>query len=103
MPVREGKGRPFFPYVMLVVDLYSGLVLECEFVPHPAHRSAFRKGLFDLLERSASLPEQVLFLKANWQRLLEPITGSLNITSRVVNRLGAIEDAKKSLFEHMMR
>ncbi len=102
MPVREGKGRPFFPYVMLVVDRYSGLVLECEIVPHPAHLSAFQKGLFELLERGASLPEQVLLSKSDLQRLLEPITGSLNITSRVVNRLEAIEDARTSLFEHMM-
>jgi hypothetical protein len=103
MPVRVGKGRPFFPHLMLIVDRYSGLVLKCETLPHLESRTGFRKTVWDLLQRGDSLPEQVLFSKRELQELVDPVLRPLNITSRLVKRLDAIEDARKSLFEFMTR
>jgi hypothetical protein len=101
IPIREGKGRPFFPYAMLVVDRYSGLVLECNIMPQPESRSVFQKRVCELLKSSASLPERVLLSRKELQKLIDPILAPLNITSRLVKMLEAIEDAKTSLFERL--
>jgi len=98
-PVREGTERPWFPYTLLCVDHDSGLVLHVFLAPHWRYRSEFLTQLLSLIEREGRLPERILVVKTEVDELLGPVFSGLGIRSERVRELGALDEAKASLFE----
>ncbi len=99
MPVREGKGRPFFPHIALFAEHNSGYVLGTSLLTHAAPISGFRDSFCKLLEKSDSLPQQVQVSKKEVQETLAPILAELGIKVQVVKVLRAIERARVALFD----
>ncbi len=99
--VREGKGRPYYPYVFLWADHRSG------FIPHfslikpskPEYRAEFLGEFLNSIENTGVIPAKILVKKEELFKLLEPVTSELSIELKQVRRLKEIEQARAEMFE----
>ncbi len=104
IPVQDEKGeRPYYPYMMMVVDHMSGFILGQEMMTPEEH-------LVELADRFVSLVEMINVLPAEiWVRrevvysLLEPFTSYLGIRLRLVDELSALREAQRALMHFMGR
>jgi len=104
IPVQDEKGeRPYYPYMMMVVDHASGFILGQEMMTPEEH-------LVELADRFVSLAEMLNVLPAElWVRrqvvysLLEPFTSRLGVKLYLVNELVAVKEAQTALMRFMRR
>ena len=103
--IREEKERPYYPYVLLLADHYSGFIFGVHLAkPLKAeYQREFLKKILDFFEENEVIPEKILVEKDELYRLFEPVTSRLGIKLKETRRLRAIEDAKDSLYEHFGR
>lgn len=97
--VKEGE-RPYYPYVILVVDYHSGLILTFHIAPPAKYGSEFINRILNFIETNRILPKEVLVKKEEAFKLFEPITSRLEIKLRQVKTLEAIESARESMFNY---
>jgi hypothetical protein len=95
--VNEG-GRPYFPYVFLWVDHDTGLVLNVRVAGLSNYQVDFQDQLMGLVEKLKIIPNEIWFGNEQPLKLSEPIASTLGIKLTRVNRLPALEKAKKHLF-----
>ena len=95
--VNEG-GRPYFPYVFLWVDHDTGLVLNVRVAGLSNYQADFQDQLMGLVEKLKFIPNEIWFGNEEPLKLSEPIASTLGIKLTRVNRLPALEKAKKHLF-----
>ena len=95
--VNEG-GRPYFPYVFLWVDHDTGLVLNVRVAGLSNYQADFQDQLMGLVEKLKFIPNEIWFGNEQPLKLSEPIASTLGIKLTRVNRLPALEKAKKHLF-----
>jgi hypothetical protein len=103
--VREEKERPYYPYVLLLADHSSGLIL-CAHLAKPLkseYQREFVEKILDFFEENEVLPEKILVEKKELYKLFEHVTSRLGIKLKETRRLKAIEEAKDSLYEHFAR
>jgi hypothetical protein len=103
--VREEKERPYYPYVLLLADHYSGLIL-CAHIAKPLkseYQREFVEKILNFFEENEVIPEKILVEKEGLYKLFEPVTSRLGIKLKETRRLRAIEDAKDSLYECFAR
>ena len=93
----EGDGRPFFPYLFLWVEHYSGFVLHSQFIKPDQCVMEFQKQLFHLIRNMRSMPEEILVKKEETFRIIEPIAKALQINLQKVNTLPMFNSAKRSM------
>ena len=103
MSISDGKERPYFPRVSLIVDQHSTFIFGTHvFPPHP-DGAEFLNQLYDVFESSDILPEHLWTSKSEAMELIEPICAKLGIVPKLVKRLRAVEAVKSSLFDHLSR
>jgi len=106
-PVKEGRERPFFPYVFLWADSESGYIFKV----HVAIPSEYRKELciemLNFLQSNVDtnkvIPEKILVKKQEAYQLLEPIVSRLGIKIKIVHDLEAVEEAKLHMFDFFLK
>ena len=98
-PVKEKEERPFYPYVTLWVEHYSGLILNHHLAKPAECMSEFQGQFLKLAENYKSLPQEILVNKEETFKLLKPIVSELGIKLRRVKKMKMLEDAKASMFK----
>lgn len=97
--VSEKGERPYYPYMILWVEHYSGLILKFHIAETTEYKSEFVEQFLNSLENIESLPKEILVKKEETFKLFEPITSKLGIKLRRVKRLIALEEAQDGMFE----
>ena len=97
MPVREKKDRPFFPYLLMLVDASSGLILANDMLqPLPsldAMRAEFPTKVAEHLLRLGAKPLRVAVRTETTARSLAPLAEELGIRIKLSPRLPALDEA----------
>lgn len=106
MPVKETE-RPFFPYLMLIVDSKMGLIMGVEMLqPLPtiaAMRANVPNKLVEFFAKLDAIPSQII-LRADWLvGLLKPLTDELNIKLKLVSSLPNTDEAFEELLQMSVR
>ncbi|MBI3922185.1 MAG: hypothetical protein HY318_12260 [Armatimonadetes bacterium] len=100
--VRESKGeRPYYPYLVLVVDHSSGFVFDAEFVSANELNSAFAEKLLKLIEQHQMIPREIQIRREEAAALLNTVAMSLDIRLSRKPRLKSLDKAKREFFNYM--
>jgi hypothetical protein len=99
-PVQEERGgRPYFPYMLLIADSKSGVILGTElFQPDPTLEAMWGKIPLKVLEALAHikmLPQEIRVRSPLLVQLLPHLVKDLGIKLKPVNRLHAIDTARQ--------
>jgi Domain of unknown function (DUF6930) len=97
MPVREKKDRPFFPYLLMLVDASSGVILGNDMLqPLPsldAMRAEFPTKVAEHLLRLGVRPLRVAVRTETTARSLAPLADELGIRIKLSPKLPALDEA----------
>jgi hypothetical protein len=97
MPVREKKDRPFFPYLLMLVDASSGVILGNDMLqPLPsldAMRAEFPTKVAEHLLQLGARPLRVVVRTETTARSLAPLAEKLGIRIKLSPRLPALDEA----------
>ena len=97
MPVREKKDRPFFPYLLMLVDASSGVILGNDMLqPLPsldAMRAEFPTKVAEHLLRLGVRPLRVAVRTETTARSLAPLADELGIRIKLSSMLPALDEA----------
>ncbi|MCR4406687.1 MAG: hypothetical protein NUW24_07175 [Anaerolineae bacterium] len=100
--VQEEKGeRPYYPYMILLVDHESGFVLGSDIVAPGVHLTEFTGRFLTLAERVKCLPVEIWTRKEEIYDLLEPVVSRLGIELYMVDELEALREARTALWRFM--
>ncbi|MGE5237738.1 MAG: DUF6930 domain-containing protein [Chloroflexota bacterium] len=99
-PVLEGD-RPFFPYVMMVVDSESGLILEMHLTSTDKSRKVFGERFVSCIEDTLAIPREIVVSKHEVEEVLGPWLSMLNVQLHVVKKLKTTDRARKELERHL--
>ena len=97
--VQDGEERPYHPYVILLVDHDSGLILNCHLAKPNEYVSDFPKQFLRSIEGIGTMPREILVKKEEVAKLLEPTASRLRIKLRNVKRLTALEEALDGMLD----
>lgn len=105
MPVRENKGRPFFPYMLLLVEAGSGAILGNDMLqPLPsldAMRAEIPIRVAGHLLQLGVRPVRIAVRTATTAQSLAPLAEELGIRIKPSTRLPALDAALKFFLERM--
>jgi hypothetical protein len=97
MPVREKKDRPFFPYLLMLVDASSGLILGNDMLqPLPsldAMRAEFPTKVAEYLLKLGVKPLKIAVRTERTAQLLAPLAEELGIRIKMSPRLPGLDSA----------
>lgn len=99
--VQEGRGRPWYPHLVLWVDAGSGLILDLDMAQHGEWPAALRGRLVAAAEGGGPLPGEVRVSRPEAFLVLAPVARALGVGLVRVDRLGALDEAKASLSDIM--
>lgn len=103
---QEGKGRPFFPYCLMVVDSRSGMILFHDMVPPlPSLEDMWHAvpiKIADCLAKIGVIPAEVRVCSAEVFDLLKPLSGVFGFKLKRVKGLKALGAAREILTDFMM-
>jgi hypothetical protein len=100
-PIQEQKDqRPYYPYMALLVDHRTGMMLPPHLANHQSYRAEFQGHLLSLFEQMGFLPKEIRVLTQEVVGLLEPLTDLLGIKLQRVKRLDMLEEARVSMMEY---
>ena len=100
--VREKDERPHYPYIMLIVDHHTGLILDIHLAGPIEYVSEFSEHVLTFLEKIKWVPKEIWVKREESFILLNPITSYLGITLRKVGKLPALDDAQASMAEFLL-
>ncbi len=99
--------RPLIPYVLLVVDSESGLILGTQLLQAvPSLEAMWGQVDLELVRVLASnriLPARIKVRSAFLHQLLEPLAAELRFKLTRSRTLPALDEARDSLFDHLAR
>ena len=99
MPVREKKERPFFPYLLLIVETQSGLILSTDMMePQPsleAMRATLPFKLAEAMSQLSAIPRVVVVRAETTASLLAPLAAELGIQIKLSPKLPSLDAALK--------
>lgn len=105
MVVKEKNVHPFYPYIFMMVDSQSGMVLGNDLLsPHPSLRDMWKSiplRVIDQLSTLGIMPNEILVCSGLLFQLLQPLSRKLGITLRQSHVLPGVELAKKSLLQFL--
>ncbi|HEV2663276.1 MAG TPA: hypothetical protein VG324_00075 [Blastocatellia bacterium] len=97
MPVREKKARPFFPYLLMLVDESSGVILGNDMLqPMPsldAMRAEFPTKVAEHLMQLGARPLKIAVRTETTARSLAPLAEELGIRIKLSPSLPALDEA----------
>lgn len=104
-PIREGKDRPFYPYVLLLVESESGAIVGQDLLTVDESIgemwSRVPSKLVDQLKTVGVRPARLIVLPGRMEAIMRPVAEVLGIELRVHRRLGSLDPAKKGLIEFL--
>lgn len=102
-PVAEKGQRPYMPYMLLVADSQSGMILGVEMIaPLPTVESAWEiipQSLIDSCLHNGSIPEKITVRDERHYQLLLPLTKTMRFTLQRHDQLPALDAAMEEIFE----
>jgi hypothetical protein len=102
-PVRDRKERPYFPYLLLLVNSANGMIAGQELmVPKPsldAMRLQIPNVFLKQLLLQSALPSVIKIADGRLFTLLKPLEKSLNLKLKLTQTLPAIDAATLALME----
>jgi hypothetical protein len=97
MPAREKKGRPFFPYLLLITDAERGLVLGTDMLEPLPSLEAMRAGLplklAEIMSQYGAVPRSITVRTETTAKLLAPLAAELGIQIKQSPELPALDEA----------
>jgi Domain of unknown function (DUF6930) len=97
MPVREKKDRPFFPYLLMLVDASSGVILGNDMLqPMPsldAMRAQLPTKVAEHLLQLGARPLKIAVRTETTARSLTPLAEEIGIRIKLSPRLPALDEA----------
>jgi hypothetical protein len=105
-PIQEKEDRPFFPYVLLVIDAQSGMILGNEMLkPEPSLEAMWGlvpMKLVQQLARARIAPKEVTVRSELLSQLLLPLAESLGFKLKQSDVLPGMDMAKEFLFQRFI-
>jgi hypothetical protein len=107
-PIKEKEDpRPYFPYNLMAVESRSGLILGTDILaPKPSLDVVWAKApeaFLSVLRRLGSLPTEVAVRSERVYELLKPVAAGLDIRLTRKRSLPALEQARATLEQWMIR
>jgi len=97
--IAEKSKRPYFPLIFLWVDQYSYFILSTHMTTQDKYKAEFIDYCLDVFESTKILPEEIQVRKEELFIYLQPISQRLEIKVKLVKRLSAVDEARKSMIE----
>ncbi len=98
-PVWEKGKRPYYPYMSLVVEHHSGMLLNFQLDKKEDFTLTFVEKFIGFLERLKIAPQGFLVKRNEVYRSLEPLVAKSGIGIKLVESLPMLEEAKRSMSE----
>ncbi|HNP71104.1 MAG TPA: hypothetical protein PLO33_16250 [Kouleothrix sp.] len=97
-PIQEQRGeRPYYPFMAMVVDHRSGMVLQPYLSGPQNYQAGFQKHVLDMLEMAGALPKELRVASPEVVALLKPIAVALGVKLRETDNLSMLDAARDSL------
>ncbi len=97
--LREKEERPYFPYMSLLVDHNSTLILKFQIEKEADCKSTFPVKFADFIEHAEVMPDELLVKRYDVYRIMEPLSTELGIEINMVESLPALAYARESMKE----
>jgi|GEM_PF-554184 len=101
-PVYQG-GRPSYPYSIMIVDQESGFVHDVYVSERGKAPAEFINRLLECIEKTGIVPNQLLVKRQEAADLFSPIADKLEIRLHKVDKLLAVEEARRSMETHLLK
>ena len=95
--LRENEERPYYPYMSLLVDHNSTLILKSQLEKEADCKSTFPVKFADFIEHAEIMPDELLVKRYDVYRIMEPLSAELGIEINMVESLPALEYARESM------
>ncbi len=102
-PVKEKDEKPFYPIVSLCVDRGSDFVFGVDLASGRKYEDKFVEFFLKVLEQHRIIPGEVCVKKEELFTLLKPLADIFGFEIKMVNRLNAIDKAKRNFQRFMQR
>ncbi len=100
-PIRERDQRPYFPYMLMVVDAQSGMILAGDLLhPDPSLEAMWGEIPLKIVQLCAGLraiPAEIRARSPLLHQLLQTIQPELNFKLKQSNRLPALDSAQNEM------
>ncbi|MDO8726052.1 MAG: hypothetical protein Q7J35_08290 [Candidatus Methanoperedens sp.] len=96
-PVWESGKRPYYPYLSLMVDHNSGLVLNFQLEKRKEFTSKFLEKFVSFFDRMDIVPQVFLVKRDDVYDFLEPLATGSGIEIEMVESLPVIEESQRRL------
>lgn len=96
-PVWEKGKRPYYPYMSLVVEHQSGMILNFQLDKREDFTLTFMEKFTGFLERLKIAPQGFLVKRNEVYRSLEPLAAKSGIGIKLVESLPMLEEAQRSM------
>ncbi|MBI5036697.1 hypothetical protein HZC09_05130 [Candidatus Micrarchaeota archaeon] len=97
MPIREKAERPYFPFMSLLVDRRSGIILDMQMGRRTDLMSKFPDEFADFTGRMKVLPDEILVKRREVYCLVEPVFKELGVRTTLIRSLPAVEAAQNAM------
>lgn len=94
--VAEG-GRPFYPYISMILEVNSGLIIGNNVFPLTGYETDFQKQLLKIIEDNGVFPKEIHVGREEVRRLIAPIADALDIKIKLLKKLPGISAALREL------
>jgi len=106
-PVKDKTdARPYFPYMLLIADSRSGMILDMEMMrPAESQLKTYAQvpeHLIDILARLDASPKEIRVQNGMLFDMLEPLMQTMKIKVRETDKLPAIDVAMNGIFGFML-
>ncbi len=98
-PIKEGRGKPYYPYAVLYVDRQSGLILNADMMKPAEYMTEFPNVLMTLIENAEAKPMEIRVRKEEAFELLKLVAFRLNIKLKLARKLEMLEQAQMSMLQ----
>ncbi|MBN2621093.1 hypothetical protein JXB22_08385 [candidate division WOR-3 bacterium] len=103
MPVKEKKGRPYYPLVFLCIDKTSDFIVGV----HLAHRARYEMDFVDffvdIIKEHKILPRRILAKKQELINFLEPLLERFSIEPEIVTKFTVLDKAQRAIFQEIAK
>lgn len=96
-PVWEKGKRPYYPYMSLVVEHQSGMILNFQLDKKDYFTQTFMEKFIDFMERLKIAPQGFLVKRNEVYDSLEPLAAKSGIGIKMVESLPMLDGAKRSM------
>lgn len=103
MYIAEKGKRPYYPILFLFVDRDSYFILNAHITTQDRYRVEFHEQFLKTIERIKVLPEEIHVRKEELFFYLEQLAAQMGIKVRLMKKLAAVDDARKSMFEYFTK